>query len=151
MRRRILRVLLILLLVPPVIAMVLGWLVAPSFLHPIRRPLTADLVQQADISFAQIGVQREAFDVRAPDGILLRGWKVRSDHPNGNWVLLFHGVADNRVGVIGQSEFLLRAGYSVVMMDARAHGTSEGQLATYGWLERSDTKSIIDALLAQIR
>jgi hypothetical protein len=50
------------------------------------------------------------------------------------------------MGVIGQSEFLLRAGYSVVMMDARAHGTSEGQLATYGWLERNDTKSVIDAL-----
>jgi hypothetical protein len=33
---------------------------------------------------------------------------VRPQHPNGSWVLLFHGVADNRVGVIGQSEFLLR-------------------------------------------
>ena len=82
-----------------------------------------------------------------PDGILLRGWIVRPQHPNGSWVLLFHGVADNRVGVIGQSEFLLRAGYSVVMMDARAHGASEGSIATYGWLERNDTKSIIDALL----
>jgi fermentation-respiration switch protein FrsA (DUF1100 family) len=59
---------------------------------------------------------------------------------------LFHGVADNRVGVIGQSEFLLRAGYSVVMMDARAHGASGGLIATYGWLERSDTRAIIDAL-----
>ena len=65
-------------------------------------------------------------------------------------MLLFHGVADNRVGVIGQSEFLLRAGYSVVMMDARAHGASEGQIATYGWLERNDTRAILDALLAQI-
>jgi pimeloyl-ACP methyl ester carboxylesterase len=37
------------------------------------------------------------------------------------------------------------------MMDARAHGASEGQIATYGWLERNDTKSIIDALLAQER
>jgi len=37
------------------------------------------------------------------------------------------------------------------MMDARAHGASEGQLATYGWLERTDTKSVIDALLAQLR
>jgi hypothetical protein len=32
------------------------------------------------------------------------------------------------------------------MMDARAHGASEGQLATYGWLERNDTRAIIDAL-----
>ena len=66
-------------------------------------------------------------------------------------MLLFHGVADNRVGGIGQSEFLLRAGYSVIMMDARAHGASEGPIATYGWLERNDTRAIVDALLSSLR
>jgi len=81
--------------------------------------------------------------------VLLRGWKVRPRNPNGNWVLLFHGQADNRVGVIGQADFLLRAGYSIVMMDARAHGASEGAIATYGWLERNDTRAVIDALLVQ--
>lgn len=80
---------------------------------------------------------------------MLRGWIVRAAKPNGNWVLLFHGVADNRVGVIGQSEFLLRAGYSIVMMDSRAHGTSDGAMATYGWLERSDTRVIIAAFLSE--
>ncbi len=89
--------------------------------------------------------------MRAPDGALLRGWKVRPKNPNGSWVLVFHGVADNRVGVIGQSEFLLRAGYSILMMDARAHGASGGPMATYGWLERNDTPAIIDALLASER
>ena len=146
LRRRLIRILLILLLLPPILAGVGGWLVAPGFLHPIRRELTPDLSREADASFAHSGGHREDFNVRAPDGILLRGWIVRPDHPNGSWVLLFHGVADNRLGVIAQSEFLLRAGYSVVMMDARAHGTSEGQLATYGWLERNDTRAIIEAL-----
>jgi alpha-beta hydrolase superfamily lysophospholipase len=145
-RRRVVRILLILLLLPPILAGIAGWLVAPGFLHPIRRELTPDLIREADASLAHSGGHREDFNVHAPDGILLRGWIVRPDHPDGNWVLLFHGVADNRIGVIGQSEFLLRAGYSVVMMDARAHGASEGQLATYGWLERNDTRAIVDAL-----
>jgi|HubBroStandDraft_6_1064221.scaffolds.fasta_scaffold48159_2 alpha-beta hydrolase superfamily lysophospholipase len=148
LRLRIIRILLILLLLPPTLAGGAGWLVAPSFLHPIRRELTPDLIREADASFTHSGGHREDFNVRAPDGTGLRGWIVRPDHPNGNWVLLFHGVADNRVGVTGQSEFLLHAGYSVVMMDARAHGASEGQIATYGWLERNDTRAIIDALLA---
>jgi uncharacterized protein len=147
LRRRLIRILLILLLLPPMLAGIAGWLVAPGFLHPIRRELTPDLIREADASFAHSGGHREDFNVRAPDGMLLRGWIARPDHPNGSWVLLFHGVADNRIGVIGQSEFLLRAGYSVVMMDARAHGASEGQIATYGWLERNDTRAIIDALL----
>jgi pimeloyl-ACP methyl ester carboxylesterase len=147
MRRQILRALLILLLAPPIFASIIGWIVAPSFLHPIRRALTPDMVQQADVSFAQIGVQRELFDVRASDSILLHGWKVRAAHPNGSWVLLFHGVADNRMGVLEQALILLRAGYGVTLMDARSHGESEGPVATYGWLERKDSRAIVDALV----
>src|SRR5215467_3391006 len=150
MRSRLTRIAPILLLFPPLVAAVAGWMVAPWYLKPIRRELTADLIREADTSFAVNHAHREDFDVRAPDGVMLHGWKVTPRTQNGSWVLLFHGVADNRVGVIGQSEFLLRAGYSVVMMDARAHGTSEGPGATYGWLERSDTRAIIDALNAPV-
>jgi uncharacterized protein len=148
MARRLLRILLILLLIAPILATVLGWLVAPSFLHPVRRPLTPDLIREADASFAHSHSLREDFRVTAPDGAELRGWKVRPEEPNGSWVLLFHGVADNRVGTIGQSEILLPAGYSLVMMDERAHGESGGAIATYGWLERNDTRAVIDALVA---
>jgi len=146
--RRAIRILLILLLLPPLMAAVMGWLVAPNFLHPVRRPLTPDLIREADASFAQTHSRREDFMVTAPDGVILRGWKVRPPDPNGSWVLVFHGVADNRVGAIGQAELLLRAGYSVVMMDARAHGESGGAIATYGWLERYDTRAIVDTLEA---
>jgi uncharacterized protein len=150
MRRRLIRIALIVLLFSPLLAAIAGWFVAPWYLHPIRRELTPDLVREADASLAVTGSHREDFNVRAPDGVLLRGWIVTPPQSNGSWVLLFHGVADNRVGIIGQSEFLLRAGYSVVMMDARAHGSSEGPAATYGWLERNDTRAITDALISSI-
>src|ERR1700719_964984 len=92
-----LRIALIILLFPPTLAAVDGWLAGPSFLHPIRRALTPELIRDADVTFAQIHAQRETFDVRASDGVLLRGWKVRavnsrSANPGANWVLLFHGV-----------------------------------------------------------
>lgn len=146
--RRFYRFLLILLLFPPLLAVVGGWFAAPNFLHPLRRRLTPDLIREADASFSETGAKREDFSVRAADGILLSGWKVRALHANRVWVVAFHGVADNRVGVTAQSEILLRAGYSIVMMDARAHGESEGTMATYGWLERNDTKAVVDALIA---
>jgi alpha-beta hydrolase superfamily lysophospholipase len=114
----------------------------------VRRPLTPDLIREADASFADTHARREDFLVSAPDGAILRGWKVRPREPNGAWVLLFHGVADNRVGTIGQSEILLRAGYSVVMMDQRAHGESGGSMATYGWLERDDSRAVVNALVS---
>src|SRR6202045_5283353 len=146
MRHRLIRIAFFVFLSPPLLAAVAGWFAGPAFPHPIRRELTPALIREADASFVLTGATREDFDVRAQDGVLLRGWKVRPKNPNANWVLLFHGVADNRVGVTGPSEFLLRAGYSVVMMDARAHGASGGPIATYGWLEPNTTRAIIDAL-----
>src|SRR5260370_24703128 len=131
MRRRLIRLLFFFCSLPPLLAAVAGWLSGPAFLHPIRRHLTPGLIREADASFAVTGATREDFDVRAPDGAPLRGWKVRPKNPNGSWVLLFHGVADNRILVIGQSEFLLRAGYTVVMMDALAHSASDGPITTY--------------------
>ncbi len=125
-----------------------GRLLGGGALHPQRRDLQPELIAQADRAFERVGAAREEFDVRAADGGLLRGWKVRPQKANGDWVLLFHGVADNRVGTLGYAEFLLRAGYSVVMMDARAHGASDGPMASYGWKERYDTRAIVDALYA---
>jgi alpha-beta hydrolase superfamily lysophospholipase len=144
--RRPVRFLLQLLIFPPLIAAAAGWVVAPWFLHPVRRPLTPELIQQADIAFSEIHTHREEFDVQASDGSILRGWKVRSAKPNGDWVLLFHGVADNRMGVLEHALVLLSAGCDVVIMDARAHGASDGPMATYGWLERNDTHAIVDSL-----
>jgi len=53
--------------------------------------------------------------------------------------------------MVGPAEFILAAGYGVVMMDARAHGESGGSMATYGYLERYDERVIVDALEATDR
>ena len=140
------RILLILLLFPALLSAVAGWMGAPGFLHPEKRALTPDMVRDADVTFAQIGAHREEFDVRAPDGAILRGWKVRAARPNGAWVLVLHGVADNRYGTEEHARMLLQSGYAVVMMDSRAHGASGGEIASYGWLERKDVSAAIDEL-----
>ena len=140
------RIGLALLILLPILSGLIGWYAAPAVLHPPRREMTAALGAEAGAEFSRIGALCEDFDVRALDGALLRGWKVRAAEPNGNWVLLYHGVADNRIGVLEHAKFLLRAGYNVVMMDARAHGASGGDKATYGWLERYDTHAVVNQL-----
>lgn len=137
---------LITLLVVPVLSGVFGQAMGGGILQPARKRLSPEQTQQADAAFGRVDARREDFDVRADDGVLLRGWKVRPRTPNSDWVLLYHGVSDNRTGVLGHAEMLLRNGYSVLMMDARAHGESGGDLATYGWLERHDTRAITEAL-----
>lgn len=141
--RKIIYVAAVLLLVEATAAF-LGRAIGPGVLHPMN--LNPERRAQTDRMLERTGATKTDFDVRAPDGIELRGWKVRPPSPNGDWVLLFHGVSDNRTGVLGHAEFLLRHGYSVVMMDSRAHGESGGAMATYGWKERYDTVAITDAL-----
>jgi alpha-beta hydrolase superfamily lysophospholipase len=128
---------------------VAGEMLGRGVLHPMVRPLTPSLIQVSEQVFQTVGAITQDFAVTAPDGALLRGWKVHPASKNGDWVLLFHGVSDNRAGMTGQAALLLRHGYSVVMMDARAHGESGGSMATFGWLERRDSRAIIDALTAK--
>jgi uncharacterized protein len=136
----------ILIAVPPGAAILVGNAMAPGVLHPMK--WNPERLEQTAQMLARTGSSKEDFSVQAPDGIELRGWKIRPPSPNGDWVLLFHGVSDNRSGVLGHAEFLLRHGYSVVMMDSRAHGASGGAMATYGWKERNDTVAVTDALYA---
>jgi uncharacterized protein len=144
--RRIAYAVAVLLVLAPMAAAVLGREIGPGLLHPMN--LNPYREEQAAQMLARTGAVKEDFVVRAPDGAELRGWKVRPPAPNGDWMLLYHGVSDNRTGILGHAEFLLRHGYSVVMMDSRAHGASGGDVATYGWKERYDSVTIIDALYA---
>ncbi|MGB7461952.1 MAG: alpha/beta hydrolase [Candidatus Acidiferrum sp.] len=132
------------LLLAPVGAGLVGRAIGPGLLHPMR--LNPERLQQTAEMLKRSSAAKEEFNVRAPDGVELRGWKIRPLLPKGDWVLVFHGVSDNRTGVLGHAEFLLRHGYSVVMMDSRAHGKSGGDMATYGWKERHDTVAVVDAL-----
>jgi alpha-beta hydrolase superfamily lysophospholipase len=125
-----------------------GGIFAPFILHPIRRDLNAAQIAAADQSFSREGATRQDFSATAPDGVVLRGWKVRAAHSDGDWVLLLHGRSQNRLAMIAYANFLLTSGYNVVMMDARAHGESGGAIATYGHVERYDSRAILDALTA---
>src|SRR5207302_8567209 len=72
------------------------------------------------------------------DGAILSAWSMRPRNSNGKTVMLLHGLGDNRLGMTGYAQVLLSHGFSVLLPDARAHGTSGGQLATYGLLESED-------------
>jgi uncharacterized protein len=135
------------LLLVPVFSALAGGPLGAGVLHPANlNPMRA---KQTEEMLKRTGATKEGFTVIAKDGTELRGWKIRPASPNGDWILLFHGVSDNRTGVLGAAELLLRHGYSVVMMDSRAHGESGGDMATYGWKERYDTVAITNALYSQ--
>jgi uncharacterized protein len=133
-------------LIAALIGLILGMLVVTNnALHaPARflaKPSAADAVAR------NTGSAWEHVRVTAKDGVALDGWRFTSREPNGSAVILLHGIADNRLGMLAHASFLLRNGYSVLLPDLRGHGASGGDLITYGIKEADDIKRWADLLL----
>jgi pimeloyl-ACP methyl ester carboxylesterase len=87
---------------------------------------------------SDFGADLQDVTITAADGIELKGWFVHPHEYNGNAVILLHGITDNREGVVGYGGLLLKHGYAILLPDARRHGESGGDLATYGVKESDD-------------
>jgi uncharacterized protein len=126
-----------------------GIWVADGTLHPGRRPLIQEEEQTMADSAHALNADLQSVSMTTPDAVILRAWAIHPRHPNGDSVILLHGLGDNRVGMTGYAQILLAHGYSVLLPDARAHGASGGTLATYGLVERNDIHQWLDFLSAQ--
>jgi len=107
-----------------------------STLHPARTH-TNEVARHAAETLNAANTPIDV-SIQSNDGTTLRGWFLRPSQPNADTVLLLHGLGDNRAGMLGYAELLLRHHYSVLLPDARAHGASDGPLATFGLLESDD-------------
>jgi len=146
MRKRLLRRIVIASCIAYLVFSIAGGItLAELQLHPWRRVLTHG---QEAVSFVQAryGTELENVQISARDGVLLKGWYVRPQKANGRDILMLHGVADNREGVAGFAAPFLDHGYGVLLPDSRAHGESEGTLATYGLRESDDIHRWVDWL-----
>lgn len=120
-----------------VLSILAGIAIAEASLKLHRLPLRH---RQAIAAAVRSDFQAELQDVMitAADGVALKGWFVHPRDYNGNAVILLHGITDNREGVAGYGHLLLEHGYAVLLPDARRHGESGGELATYGVKESDD-------------
>ncbi len=126
-----------------------GIYLADGTLHPARRPLTQEEITAVRNDAHTLNANLTDVTITTPDNVILRAWMIHSHSPNGDAVLLLHGLADNRIGMTGYAQLLLSSGFTVLLPDARAHGTSGGALATYGLLERNDIHQWLDFLQTQ--
>jgi pimeloyl-ACP methyl ester carboxylesterase len=127
-------------------------------LHPWHRALGTEAEARAQAIAERNHAVLSEVSITAADGITLRGWSIRPVAGNGDAVILLHGVGDNRMGMLGYADMLLGHGYAVLLPDARTHGKSGGELATYGvkeagdvrrwfdWIERTESPHCIDGL-----
>lgn len=99
--------------------------------------------------FAQFDLpQPQDISLEVPVGVL-KGWRFENPTPAGCAVLLMHGHAATRWGVLKYAPMFWDRGCEVVTYDARYHGESDGEYGTYGALERHDFSLALDALEAR--
>ena len=123
-----------------------GVFLAEATLHPGRRIPSSDDAMEAHEMARLHDAEMTDINIAARDGVALRAWNIRPRTNNGNAVILLHGLGDNRIGMTGYAELLLSRGFIVLLPDARAHGASGGDLATFGLLESDDIHRWIDWL-----
>ncbi|MGP0019421.1 MAG: alpha/beta hydrolase [Candidatus Sulfotelmatobacter sp.] len=128
-----------------------GITLADGTLHPTRRPLTEDEIGAVRDQTRALDADLTDVSITTSDRATLRAWLIHPHHPNRDAVLLLHGLGDNRLGMTGYAQLLLTHGFIVLLPDARAHGASDGPLATYGLLERNDIHQWSDFLETQIQ
>lgn len=90
-------------------------------------------------------IQYQYIDLITEDGVRLAAWYTPPR--KGAVILLAHGYGDNRPEWI--HALLAKKGYGVLSWDARAHGESDGEISTIGYLEVLDVKAALEYALAQ--
>jgi fermentation-respiration switch protein FrsA (DUF1100 family) len=80
----------------------------------------------------------------ATDGVRLSGWYVPSTR--GDAVVLLHGAGSTRSAVLDHAAVLARAGYGVLLFDARGHGESGGRAMDFGWYGDRDVGGAVQFL-----
>ena len=126
------------IVVVSVLTILLGFAEVNNALHPPRIIAPGNTLRKYEIPY-------ESVDLLTTDGIRLSAWYTPPR--KGVVILLAHGYGDNRPEWI--HALLARKGYGVLAWDARAHGESDGEISTIGYLEVLDVRAALDYVLAQ--
>ncbi len=91
---------------------------------------------------SEYGLAFQDVSFRTADGLTLRGWWIPA--PGAERAVIFlHGQGGSMDPDVQYAPAFYAAGFSVLMFDFRAHGRSEGQVSTVGYLERQDALAAI--------
>ena len=114
-----------------------GAYVVGQALRRPRQQLTAADRAQAEALARTLGAKLETVSIEAGDGVTLRGWLFSASPPKVPSILLAHGIASNRAGMLAVARLFVERGYRTLVVDLRGAGESGGY-GTFGALETDD-------------
>ncbi len=96
---------------------------------------------------ASFGMPLQNIQFRARDGVLLSGWYVPADGPEGGeargTIVYCHGFQRSRVEMLPMAQFGHHLGYDGLLFDFRHSGQSGGKISSIGYWERLDAEAAV--------
>ncbi|MEF2966179.1 alpha/beta hydrolase [Paenibacillus sp. M1] len=100
---------------------------------------------------------RERFDnlakkevqVTSKDGLTLYGYALEFNPENKRWVIIVHGYTVSLYVSAQYIDMFDQKGFSVLLIDQRRHGNSQGRYTTYGFMEKYDVATWVQWVLEQ--
>lgn len=100
------------------------------------------LAQMADLP-------RRRVDIESRDGLRLSGWLLPGQQPVQQVIILVHGYTAAASWMLHLALPFLQRGWTVLLVDQRAHGASEGRYASYGYHEKHDLDRWVNWVVQQ--
>lgn len=87
----------------------------------------------------------QTVSVTSDDGLKLSATLIRNENPSDKVVICFHGYTSRSLNDYSAiSSFYNKQGFNILLVDARAHGDSEGKYIGFGVLDRYDVLKWIE-------
>lgn len=95
------------------------------------------------------GFRREKVEIESDDELRLRGWLLLGEKPVQRVMIMVHGYTVSSSWMLHFARPFLERGWTVLLVDQRSHGDSEGSYATYGYCEKWDLHHWINWVVQQ--
>jgi pimeloyl-ACP methyl ester carboxylesterase len=96
---------------------------------------------------AAYGLSATPLLIQSPDSLKLTSLLVASNTDTTKaTVVLLHGISSCKETNFVRARLLADQGFASLLLDLRAHGSSEGLYCTFGYHEKNDLKAVADSL-----
>lgn len=92
-------------------------------------------------------LSKEDAEVTSRDNLKLKGFYIWGNRAQNKTIIIVHGYMVSSIWSLQFAKIFLENGWSVLLVDQRKHGRSDGKYSTYGYMEKYDLDSWVNYVI----